>query len=57
MPSVGRQAEEPEITYTADAKWFNYFGKLFNITYNSKNQETTQQPRSLSTVEGINNLL
>lgn len=57
MPSVGKQVEEPEITHTADVNWFNYFGKLFNITYNSKNQETTQQLKSPSTVEWINNPL
>lgn len=57
MPSIGKQVEEPEITHTADVNWFNYFGKLFNITYNSKNQETTQQLKSPSTVEWINNLL
>lgn len=57
MPSIGQQVEGPEITHTAEANWFNYFGKLFNITYNSKNQETTLQPKSPSTIEGINNLL
>lgn len=53
MPSVGKQVEEPEITHTADVNGFYYFGKLFNITYNSKNQETTQQPKSPSMVEWI----